>query len=122
MPADKIFFNQQVSRLRVLNEHCIGMLKARFQSPRELRVLIRGKEDVDGVCRWFNACCVLHNILLESGFYDREWDGEEEGADEEDGNLPDIQYAASSAIRSRRSDVWMIRRDRIKDFLLSQSE
>jgi hypothetical protein len=74
MPADKAFFNQQVSRLGMLNKHCIGMLKGRFQCLRELRVVIRGKQDVGRIRRWFNACCVLHNILLETGFYDAEWD------------------------------------------------
>lgn len=56
-------FNKHISKHRVTVEHTIGILKGRFQSLTELRVKISG----DGhryACRWIQACCVLHNIMM----------------------------------------------------------
>jgi hypothetical protein len=82
MPEDKAAFNYQLSKLRVVNEHCIDMLKARFQSLRELRILIQDKRDIALICAWFQACCVLHSLLLEEAF-DETWLQESEHAAED---------------------------------------
>jgi hypothetical protein len=57
-------FNWEHARARVKIEHCIGMLKGRFQSLRELRYLIKCKEDVGVTSIWIRVCTNLHNFLL----------------------------------------------------------
>jgi len=63
-------FNFQLSRLRVVSEHVIGMLKGRWMSLRELRVSIGSEGDFKEAMEWILACCVLHNVCNSLG--DRE--------------------------------------------------
>ena len=57
-------FNKVVANLRVCNEHCIGILKAKFQSLRELRCRIHNQQDAARCVQWIRACAVLHNFVL----------------------------------------------------------
>lgn len=82
-------FNSTVTRLRVCNEHCIGILKAKFQSLRELRSLVRNRRDVIRCTMWIMACAVLHNFTLEEP-------AEEEWIEPEDGRLPSSPVAPNS--------------------------
>ena len=65
-------FNRRLSNTRVRVEHCIGILKARFQSLRELRIRVCNADDVQFCIKWLRCCCVLHNMLL-SDEADDEW-------------------------------------------------
>ena len=65
-------FNRCLSNARVRVEHCIGILKARFQSLRELRIRVCNADDVQFCTEWLRCCCVLHNMLL-SDEVDDEW-------------------------------------------------
>jgi hypothetical protein len=58
-------FNFLHARARVNSEHCIGILKARFQCLKELRVPVRDRTSVAHVNAWVKLCCVLHNFLLD---------------------------------------------------------
>lgn len=58
-------FNFHLSSTRVRVEHTIGILKCRFQSLRGLRILIRNKKDHARAVFWFQACVVLHNLLVD---------------------------------------------------------
>ncbi|TPX54219.1 hypothetical protein PhCBS80983_g05998, partial [Powellomyces hirtus] len=64
-------FNNCIAGLRVCNEHCIGMLKARFPSLTGLRLVINERTKSLKLAQgWFLACCVLHNLLLDDGWCD----------------------------------------------------
>jgi hypothetical protein len=45
-------------------EHCIGILKTRFQSLKGIQTVIKGKMDVACISVWIRCCCILHDILL----------------------------------------------------------
>lgn len=60
-------FNRHISSQRVAVEHTIGILKGRFQSLKELRVIISKDAGHKRACEWIQACAVLHNFLLEQG-------------------------------------------------------
>lgn len=45
-------------------EHCIGILKERFPSLKELRLRIHSSQSNKLACDWFIVCCILHNIIL----------------------------------------------------------
>ena len=92
LSPEKKLFNRTLSGLRVSVEHCIGRLKARFPSLRNLPHRIRSKDDV-GVClRWIGSCVILHNLLIDlDDEMDARWtkpeDIEEDEEDEdEDGD------------------------------------
>ena len=64
MLANRRKFNKKVANIRVRVEHCIGILKARFQSLKSLRLKIKNKKDLHRCIYWIRVCCVLHNFLL----------------------------------------------------------
>lgn len=66
LPRNEELFNEKMSSLRVISEHCIGMLKGRFPWLRQIRLLITEDDKslkeilelIDG------ATITLHNILV----------------------------------------------------------
>lgn len=61
---DNAAFNYYLAHSRVRNEHCIGVLKGRWQSLKELRNRLQNDEGMERICHWVFACCVLHNIMV----------------------------------------------------------
>uniref|UniRef100_M4B2B0 DDE Tnp4 domain-containing protein n=1 Tax=Hyaloperonospora arabidopsidis (strain Emoy2) TaxID=559515 RepID=M4B2B0_HYAAE len=77
-----IRFNMCVSHTRVVNENCIGTLKTRILSLREIRTQIKGEivtQDMERLCDWVIDCAVLHNLLL---IRDDCWDACDDEVDE----------------------------------------
>jgi len=62
---ERDFFNSKLAKVRVRTEHCIGLIKARFQFFKGVRIIIRGKKDMRRILRLFQCACVLHNLLLD---------------------------------------------------------
>ncbi|KAL3690179.1 hypothetical protein R1sor_016488 [Riccia sorocarpa] len=60
---DKVDFNTCVAHARVGNEHCIGILKARWHSLKEIRTQLRNPAENAYVIRWMRCCIILHNFL-----------------------------------------------------------
>ena len=69
LPENQLF-NERLSAARVVSEHGNGVLKARWQSLRALPICINEPRDVQTVCDWISACCVLHNIVNQRRFED----------------------------------------------------
>lgn len=61
--ADKEDFNTCVAKCRVVNEHCIGVLKSRWHSMKNLRTQLNYKRDSAWIMRWINMCAKLHNFV-----------------------------------------------------------
>ena len=58
----KVQFNTVLSKIRVIVERALGVLKGRWRCLRkELEILT---ENVPGMIA---ACCILHNICIENG-------------------------------------------------------
>ena len=65
LPPNKEFFNNQLASIRIKSEHCIGMLKGRFQCLKGMNTFIKnGTKDVKHVVDVFSSCAILHNLLL----------------------------------------------------------
>lgn len=95
-------FNYELSKLRVRNEHCIGLLKGRFQSLKGLRLRLRHEEDGKRIVAWIRACAILHNLCL--GFIDDEEDGDDINAWVPiEPELPDVADNANSASTSSQT-------------------
>lgn len=58
-------FNNAVAKLRVASKHCNGMLKGRFGSLKEMRLVISDERSARHVCAWIAACVVVHNFLIQ---------------------------------------------------------
>jgi hypothetical protein len=62
---ENTLFDGAVSHLRVQSEHCMGVLKGRFQCLRGLQVhIISNKDHVDAL-RWITAAIILHNLVID---------------------------------------------------------
>lgn len=61
-------FNQELSKIRVIIEQSIGMLKGRFQSLKELRILITGRRSAQRANVWIRVCIILHNYTTSNNY------------------------------------------------------
>ena len=61
---DNEAFNKRVSMLRIRSEHAIGFLKGRFQSLRDLRVLIKDEKSHKIAVYWVIACISIHSFAV----------------------------------------------------------
>lgn len=58
-------FNTALSEQRVVSEHENGMLKHRFQSLRDLRLIIKDETTATHAVNWIRVTCILHNFTLK---------------------------------------------------------
>lgn len=56
-----------VAKTWVTNEHCIGMLKSRWHSLKELRTQLKTKSENQWMVRWINVYAQLHNFNIDMG-------------------------------------------------------
>ncbi|KAL3701350.1 hypothetical protein R1sor_019372 [Riccia sorocarpa] len=61
---DKVDFNTCIVYARVHNEHCIGIVKARWHSLKEIRTQLRNPAENAYVIRWMRCCIILHKFLI----------------------------------------------------------
>lgn len=65
-------FNRSHSAVRIRIEHAIGMVKARFQSLKELRIVLDGTDvALFRALRWVVVCFTLHNFCIADVDEDR---------------------------------------------------
>lgn len=79
-------FNQHISGQRIAVEHCIGILKNRFCSLKDLRIQISPEGGHKQACEWILACAVLHNFLIDKD----NWETIEEDADTDTSEAEEI--------------------------------
>ena len=62
---DKEFFDTRLAQVRITSEHCIGILKARFQCMKRTNIKLRtSKAEVKELVELIGACIIMHNLLL----------------------------------------------------------
>jgi hypothetical protein len=84
LPADEELFNTLLAKARIKVEHCIGLLKNRFQCLRDIRTIINDDISLKRIIDRVTVCMILHNLLIGSS-YPEEWEnGYEEDLVEED--------------------------------------
>jgi len=90
----KVQFNTVLSKIRVIVEHALGVLKGRWRFLRkELGILA---ENVPGTIA---ACCILHNICIENGEPDPDIDDSHHDDDSEDDFVDGGTSANADAVR-----------------------
>ncbi|KAI9611499.1 hypothetical protein H4Q26_008452 [Puccinia striiformis f. sp. tritici PST-130] len=93
-------FNHHLSSIRVCNEHCIGILKGRFQSLRGLRKDLSSAATMEKITHWISTCVILHNFLLSDKSPDYEAD-----VDDEDSEQNGAQHGRSEHGNQLREQV-----------------
>ncbi|ETV71822.1 hypothetical protein, variant [Aphanomyces astaci] len=74
LTEQQMLFNKLVAKCRYVNEHCIGLLKGRFQSLRGMRVDLSTSRGAKIMMLTIRCAAILHNLLLQD--LDDNWDTE----------------------------------------------
>lgn len=82
--AKRKAFNFRHSQYRVRVEHCIGLLKERFGSLKELRLRIHDEKSQEMFNKWIIVCCIIHNILLPTSDVNFDVDMHEDDISDDD--------------------------------------
>lgn len=106
-------FNNALSGVRVSVEHCIGILKGRFQSLRGMRKMHRNERGLRTTCHWFRACAILHNLVVSVDEVSTDWvESEEEMEAGEEGFNAQVG-SASVTCRSEPNEALLGRQKRL---------
>jgi len=65
--AEYLNFKYQLAWLRVKSERANGILKGRWSSLKELRLVLATDRHFSIAMSWITACIVLHNVCVEVG-------------------------------------------------------
>ena len=86
IPSQHEKFNEKLASLRIISEHCIGMLKGRFPWLRSIRLKITKDEiSVKAILKLLEATVILHNMLIEIKEQEKaEWIDHEDFSDVDD--------------------------------------
>lgn len=119
--TDNVHFNFCGAHVRVANEHAIGLLKGRWSSLRELRVVARkdsAERDIGRMVRWTVACAVLHNLLID---WRDTWrnDAEVEAIASAQAQPPRVTHQENAEIHGASSDDGRLFREEVRDRCLA---
>jgi DDE superfamily endonuclease len=80
IPKNQESFNEKLAKLRIVSEHCIGILKGRFPWLRSIRLPItEEKKSIIRILKLLEATIILHNMLIQFKEEERkEWIIEED--------------------------------------------
>jgi hypothetical protein len=68
IPRQHENFNEKLAKMRIISEHCIGMLKGRFPWLRGIRLLVtEKKQSIREILQYLEATVILHNLLIDLG-------------------------------------------------------
>jgi len=95
LSEEKRFFNTKLAKIRIKSEHCIGLLKARFQWLRGFCRVVRNKSDMDAILKLTLCACILHNLLLEHPVLQDWFDDEMENLDQDDELNQSVENSSS---------------------------
>lgn len=57
-------FNTQLAKVRIKSEHCIGLVKTRFQYLKGIRSKLKRRRHLRKIIRYVTCACILHNLLI----------------------------------------------------------
>ena len=104
LPENKVF-NELFSSCTVGIEHVNGILKAKFNSLRGIRIQVKKKTDFRKVNRWIIVTLILHNFLMaennEADFEDDDDESDDEMPDLVRADLPANEEEAALTLRGR---------------------
>ncbi|DAZ98312.1 TPA: hypothetical protein N0F65_008898 [Lagenidium giganteum] len=85
LTPEQKFFNYRLSKIRFKTEHCIGLIKARFQYFKGIRSIIATQQDLRRILRLFKCAVIIHNLLVNEPIPEEiEHDAQDHGSDNDD--------------------------------------
>ena len=73
IPNQHVKFNEKLARMRIVSEHCIGILKGRFPWLRSIRLTITDdKKSIRRILELIDVTIILHNMLIHFGEDDKD--------------------------------------------------
>ncbi|KAF0740516.1 hypothetical protein Ae201684P_016295 [Aphanomyces euteiches] len=98
-------FNERISSLRICVEHCIGILKGRFQCLKEVRVRVNAERDTVKRCvRLVEACIVIHIYCIDDDIPE-DWIDRGDDDEDEQNDTNAQRNLASQTTMSGRADT-----------------
>jgi hypothetical protein len=65
LPLDKENFNTLLAQVRIASEHCIGILKGRFQYMKQNNIKLKqSAKEVKELVDLIGTCIAIHNLLI----------------------------------------------------------
>ncbi|KAE9305281.1 hypothetical protein PR003_g21538 [Phytophthora rubi] len=64
MDPSHAYFNTQLAKVRIKSEHCIGLVKTRFQYLKGIRSKLKRRRHLRKIIRYVTCACILHNLLI----------------------------------------------------------
>jgi len=64
LSEEQKYFNTKLAKVQIKSEHCIRLLKARFQHVQGLRRVISSKNGLTVILQIIMCACILHNLLI----------------------------------------------------------
>jgi len=64
LSEERKYFNTKLAKVWIKSEHCIRLLKARFQCLQGHCQVIQSKRDLDVILQMTMCAYILHNILI----------------------------------------------------------
>lgn len=99
LTEEKAYFNTKLAKIRIKSEHCIGLLKARFQRVKGHRRVIGGPKDLRSILRVTMCACIVHNLLISNPI-SKEWLEDPQDLPEND----ELNQIVDSRIGNERRD------------------
>lgn len=64
MDPNHTYFNSKLAAIRIVSEHCIGLLKTRFQYLNGIRSKLTKRRHLRKIIRYVTCACIMHNLLI----------------------------------------------------------
>jgi hypothetical protein len=110
LPRDQENFNTTLAKVRIVSEHCIGILKGRFGCLKRSNIKFKKtNKEVKELVDIIGACIVLHNLLIN---YD-ENDIPKEWYDQMKDNIDWSMYDEEAHERANIADEEVSRRETV---------
>lgn len=108
LTIQQTYFNGLMSRLRIISEHTIGMLKGRFPWLKSIpNLLTEGEQTTDTIMKYMECCMVLHNLLATPLHeFPEEWLQDMDQREDVANNEPDLEEQENAQPRDQlRQDI-----------------
>jgi hypothetical protein len=103
------YFNTKLAKARIKSEHCIGLLKTRFQWLKGIRSMLKKRRHLRKIIRYVTCACILHNLLIAEPVPE-EWEDEIHANGRSSGDLDEddelnLEVARDAAGEARRNQL-----------------
>ena len=104
LSMSKTWFNTYLVKSRIKTEHCIGLLKNKFQILKGIRNKLETKKDMCEVLHLIYTCVILHNLLIEDNVPKTWYIYEDDEEEEEEDNVVDCEANVRDLMNGKENE------------------